>query len=160
MLILFSGFGKTNKQSFLKKLKVVKKVKISLDCQQLCADFSGCTHFVWKNNRKVAKRTWTLQNIGYKTKKNFVSGPVSCWTDKLLIYLIDQVTSVQKQNTWQYFLMSLNKSHLQFKSQKIFRMVRKYLLKEMKVKFAKFWKQIQTMENTQWCYWAKIFQKQ
>ena len=78
LLIHFLDCGKTNKQTILKKLKLVKKVKTSLDCQKLCSNFSGCTHFVWKNNRKVAKRTCTLQTIGYKTKKNFVSGPVSC----------------------------------------------------------------------------------
>ena len=102
LLILFLDCGKTNKQTILKKLKVVKKVKTSLDCQKLCANFSGCTHFVWKNNKKVAKRTCTLQTIGYKTKKNFVSGPVSCWTDKLLIYFINQVTSVYKQNSFSW----------------------------------------------------------
>ena len=82
----FLDCGKTNKLTFLKKLKVAKKVKNSLDCQKLCASYSGCTHFMWKNNRKVARRTCTLQNIGYKTKKNFVSGPVNCWIDKLLTY--------------------------------------------------------------------------
>jgi len=72
--------GKTDKRTFLKSLKVVKKVKTSSACQTLCAEYSGCTHFVWKKSKKVAKRSCTLQNVGYKTKKNFVSGPVSCGT--------------------------------------------------------------------------------
>ena len=75
---MFSGCGMKNKATMLKKLKVVKKVKNSLSCQKLCSNLNGCTHFMWKNNKKAAKRICTLQAIGYKAKKNFVSGPANC----------------------------------------------------------------------------------
>lgn len=70
--------GKNNMQTVLSKLKVVKKVKTSEACQTLCVDMSGCTHWVWKKHKRVAKRTCTLQMVGYRAKKNFVSGPVTC----------------------------------------------------------------------------------
>merc|ERR1711892_469034 len=70
--------GKRNKETFLKSLKVVRKVRTSADCQSLCTEYAGCTHFVWKRSKRVARRSCTLQKLGYKKRKNLVSGPVSC----------------------------------------------------------------------------------
>jgi len=70
--------GKSNMQTVLSKLKVVKKVKTSEACQTLCVSMAGCTYWMWKKHKRVAKRTCTLQMVGYRAKKNFVSGPVTC----------------------------------------------------------------------------------
>merc|ERR1711970_217404 len=70
--------GVKNKSTMIQKLKVAKKVKTALTCQKLCAKVAGCTHFMWKNHKKAARRMCYCQKIGWKTKKTFVSGPITC----------------------------------------------------------------------------------
>jgi len=67
-----------NKQTVLKTVATKKKVKTAMDCQTFCNTKSGATHFKWKTNKKVSKRACWCQQINFKTKKGFTSGPVSC----------------------------------------------------------------------------------
>merc|ERR1712117_652547 len=66
------------KQPVLKTVATLKKVKTAMDCQTYCSTKSGATHFRWKANRKVSKRVCWCQQIDFKRKKGFTSGPVSC----------------------------------------------------------------------------------
>jgi len=67
-----------NKATILKTLKTKKKVRDARSCQDLCAGFTGCTHFKWKYDKKMKKRACWLQAITYVNKKNYYAGPVSC----------------------------------------------------------------------------------
>jgi len=67
-----------NKQTVLKTVANKKKVKTAMQCQEFCNTKNGATHFKWKTNKKVSKRQCWCQQIGFKTKKSFSSGPLSC----------------------------------------------------------------------------------
>ena len=104
--IFILGCGIVNKMTILSKLSMVKKVKTALECQKLCADYTGsrsCTHFLWKNHRKVTKRTCTLQVVGYKTKKNFVAGPLNCWKLEFVSFDVYDLTVFL---TWSFLVVT------------------------------------------------------
>eukprot|EP00092_Neocalanus_flemingeri_P104513 GFUD01133885.1.p1 GENE.GFUD01133885.1~~GFUD01133885.1.p1 ORF type:complete len:232 (-),score=57.64 GFUD01133885.1:49-702(-) len=74
----FKECGIKNMVTFLKTLKVMKKVASANDCQKLCEEFPGCQYFKWKTHRAEKKRTCWLQAVSFKGKSKFTSGPVTC----------------------------------------------------------------------------------